>query len=66
MFENKVNGNRISRVLKQAVSLAVGYSLLAGIGLISQQRAEAAASQVDQTFGTAGKRWLLLLVTMIV
>ncbi len=55
MKTNKTNDNRISRVLKQAVGLAVGFSLLAGIVLFAPTSAEAAASQFDQTFGSGGK-----------
>lgn len=50
-----MSDNRISRVLKQAVSLAVGFSLLASIMLFAPTKAEAAASQFDQTFGSGGK-----------
>ncbi len=50
-----MSDHRISRVLKQAVSLAVLLSLSAGIVLFAPQRAEAAASQFDMTFRTAGK-----------
>lgn len=55
MKTNKFNDNRISRVLQQAVSLAVVFSLLAGIVLFTPTKAEAAASQFDQTFGSGGK-----------
>ncbi len=55
MKTNKMSDNRISRVLKQAVSLAVLLSLAVGIVLFVPQRAEAAASQFDMNFGTAGK-----------
>ena len=51
MKTNKMSDNRISRVLKCAVSLAVGISLLA----FAPTRADAAASQFDQTFGSGGK-----------
>jgi len=55
MKTNKLSDNRISRILKQAVSLALMLSLLAGIVLFAPIKAEAAASQFDMTFGTAGK-----------
>jgi uncharacterized delta-60 repeat protein len=51
MKTNKMSDNRISRVLKRAVILTVGFSLLA----FAPKRAEAAASQFDQTFGSGGK-----------
>jgi uncharacterized delta-60 repeat protein len=52
---NRTSENRISRVLKQAVSLAVMLCLSAGIMLFAPRKAEAAASQFDQTFGSGGK-----------
>ncbi len=55
MITNKMSDNRISRLMKQAVSLAVGFSMLAGIVLFAPTKAEAAASQFDQTFGSGGK-----------
>ena len=55
MITNKMSDNRISRLMKQAVSLAVGFSLLTGIVLFAPTKAEAAASQFDQTFGSGGK-----------
>ncbi len=51
MKTNKMSDNRISRVLKCAVSLAVGISL----AVFAPTKAEAAASQFDQTFGSGGK-----------
>lgn len=50
-----MSDNRISRVLKQAVSLALMLSLSAGILIFTPTRAKAAASQFDQTFGSGGK-----------
>lgn len=56
MKTNKMRNYRISRISKQAVGPAVGFSLLAGIVLLAPPRAvEAAASQFDQTFGSGGK-----------
>jgi uncharacterized delta-60 repeat protein len=55
MKTNKMSDDRISRVLKQALSLAVLLSLTAGILVFTPKKAEAAASQFDMTFGTAGK-----------
>lgn len=55
MKTNKMSDNRISRVLKQAVSLASLLSLLVSIVLFAPTKAEAAASQFDQTFGIGGK-----------
>ncbi len=52
MKTNKMSDNRISRVMKQAVSLAVLLNLIV---LFLPQSAEAAASQFDQTFGSGGK-----------
>jgi uncharacterized delta-60 repeat protein len=54
-YTSKNREDRISRVLKQSVSLAVLLSLAAGIMLFAPERAEAAASQFDQTFGSGGK-----------
>lgn len=50
-----MNDNRISRLMKLAVGLAVGFSLLATVLFAPQRDAEAAASQFDQTFGSGGK-----------
>ncbi len=50
-----MSDNRISRVLKRAVSLAIMLSLAAGILIFTPEKAEAAASQFDMNFGTAGK-----------
>ena len=55
MKTNKMSDNRISRVLNQAVSLAIMLSLVAGILIFTPEKAEAAASQFDMNFGTAGK-----------
>ncbi len=55
MKTNKMSDNRISRVLKRAVSLALMLSLAAGILIFTPEKAEAAASQFDMNFGTAGK-----------
>jgi uncharacterized delta-60 repeat protein len=55
MKTNKLSDNRISRVLKQAVSLALMLSLSVGILIFTPATAEAAASQFDQTFGSGGK-----------
>ncbi|HVE58784.1 MAG TPA: FG-GAP-like repeat-containing protein [Pyrinomonadaceae bacterium] len=55
MKTNKSSDNRISRVMKQAISLAVLLSLAAGILVLTPERAKAAASQFDQTFGSGGK-----------
>ncbi|MBK8811167.1 MAG: VCBS repeat-containing protein [Acidobacteria bacterium] len=55
MKTNKMSDNRSSRVLKRAVSLAIMLSLATGILIFTPAKAEAAASQLDQTFGSGGK-----------
>ena len=50
-----MSDNRSSRVLKRAVSLAIMLSLATGILIFTPAKAEAAASQLDQTFGSGGK-----------
>ena len=55
MKANKINDDRIARLMKQVVCIALMLALSAGIALFTLQRAEAAASQFDQTFGSGGK-----------
>ena len=55
MKMNKGIDNRISRLMNQAVIMALMTSFLAGIVLFVPQQTKAAASQFDQTFGSGGK-----------
>lgn len=55
MYMNRMNNERNTRILNRAVCLAIGLSLLAGIVLFDWVRADAAASQFDQSFGSGGK-----------
>ena len=52
MKTNKVSDDRISAVFRQSISLAVLFNLIL---LFLPMKAEAAASQFDQTFGSGGK-----------
>ena len=55
MKANRINDDRIARLMKQLVCLTLMLALSAGIAYFTLQRVEAAASQFDQTFGSGGK-----------
>ncbi len=55
MKANTINDGRNARLVKQVVCITLMLTLTAGVALFRLQRAEAAASQFDQTFGSSGK-----------